>query len=84
MHQRRFGDTPIIKRPLLRWPNDAPLAVWIILNIEYHEFDGPGVGITPTRTLADILNWGWRDYSMRVGVWRFMEMLDELGLALSP
>jgi allantoinase len=83
MHQERFDDTPIVKRPPLKWPNDAPLAVWIISNIEYHEFDGPGVGISPPRAFPDTLNWGWRDYSLRVGVWRFMEMLDTLRLRCS-
>lgn len=80
MHHQRYEYSPIIKRAPLRWPNQARLAVWIISNIEYHEFDGPGVGISPQRSLPDIPNYAWRDYSLRVGVWRFMEMMDRLGL----
>jgi peptidoglycan/xylan/chitin deacetylase (PgdA/CDA1 family) len=80
MNHNRFEYSPIIKRPPLRWPNDARLALWIISNIEHHEFDGPGIGNSPPVVFPDVLNYGWRDYSLRVGVWRFMEMLDRYGL----
>jgi allantoinase len=26
------------------------------------------------------LNYGWRDYSVRVGIWRLMEALDTYGI----
>ncbi|MGH7905376.1 MAG: polysaccharide deacetylase family protein [Candidatus Binataceae bacterium] len=80
MNHDRFEYSPIIKRAPLRWPNGARLALWIIPNIEYHEFDGPGVGVNPAVALPDILNYGWRDYSLRVGVWRFMALMDKFGL----
>jgi allantoinase len=78
MHHGRFDYTPISKRRPLEWPNNARLAVWVIPNIEYHEFDGSGVGTTPPLNPPDILNFAWRDYSLRVGVWRLMGLLDRL------
>jgi allantoinase len=80
MDHKRFDNSPIIKRPKLKWPNDAKLAVWIAPNIEYHKFLGPGVGINQVPFFPDVLNFGWRDYGLRVGIWRFMEMMDKYGL----
>lgn len=81
MDHGRFDYSPIIRRPPLRWPDNARLAVWIIPNIEYHEFHGPGVGLNPPPAqFPDVLNYGWRDYSLRVGIWRLMALLDKYGL----
>ena len=33
--------------------------------------------------VPDILNYGWRDYGIRVGVWRLFQMLDEFGIRAS-
>jgi allantoinase len=80
MHHDRFDYSPIIKRAPLRLPENARLAVWIIPNIEYFEFDGPGIGLAPPAGFPDVLNYAWRDYAPRVGVWRLMELLDKHGL----
>lgn len=80
MHHDRFDYSPIIRRPPLRLPNNARIAVWIIPNIEYFEFDGPGIGLTPPAGFPDVLNYAWRDYAPRVGVWRLMELLDKYEL----
>lgn len=80
MDHNRFEYPPPNKRPILRLPHGARLAVWIISNIEYHEFLGPGIGLVPPPGFPDVLNYGWRDYSLRAGVWRFMELLDKHGL----
>src|SRR5690349_11949912 len=80
MHHDRFDYSPIVRRPPLRLPNNARLAVWIIPNIEYFEFDGPGIGLAPSAGFPDVLNYAWRDYASRVGVWRLMELLDKYQL----
>jgi peptidoglycan/xylan/chitin deacetylase (PgdA/CDA1 family) len=77
MHHDRFDDAPIIDRPPLRLPNGARVAVWIIPNIEYFEFDGPGIGMAPPPGFPDVLNYAWRDYGSRTGVWRLMALLDK-------
>jgi peptidoglycan/xylan/chitin deacetylase (PgdA/CDA1 family) len=80
MHHDRFDYSPIIRRAPLRLPNAARLAIWIIPNIEYFEFDGPGIGLAPPAGFPDVLNYAWRDYASRVGVWRLMELLDKYQL----
>lgn len=74
-----FNYWPIIKRPKLELPNNARIAVWFGLNIESYEIDKPSTSIfSGTAMLSpDPLNYGWRDYSVRVGIWRMMELFDK-------
>jgi peptidoglycan/xylan/chitin deacetylase (PgdA/CDA1 family) len=80
-----FDYLPIVRRPVLRWPNGARLAVWIGLNVEAFVPGLPGTSYEPgTAGLTpDPLNAGWREYGPRVGVWRIMESLDRHGMRAS-
>ena len=73
---------PIIDRPKLKFPNNEKIAVWIGLNIESYEIGKPSTSIfSGTSNLApDPLNYGWRDYSLRVGIWRLMEIFDKYNI----
>ena len=77
----RYDYSPIIERPVYDWPGDRRLAVYLALNIEHFSF-GEGLGHTPTMlgTEPDVRNFSWREYGLRVGIWRIFELLDELGL----
>src|SRR5215212_5724255 len=77
----RFDYSPIIDRPPLRWPNGARVAVWVIPNIEHFLFDRPSTSITHATTglVPDVLNYSWRDYGVRVGIWRVMEVMEKHG-----
>jgi allantoinase len=79
MEHNRFDYSPITKRKPIKWPNGARVAVWIIPNIEHYEIDIPAIGIHPSNLVRDILNYAWRDYGPRVGVWRLMDALDKYG-----
>jgi peptidoglycan/xylan/chitin deacetylase (PgdA/CDA1 family) len=74
--------SPIVSRKRLKWPKNARLAFWVILNIEHFTTNRPGVSIDPSfaQFKPDVLNYAWRDYSMRVGLWRVMEVLDKHGI----
>lgn len=78
----RFEYSPIAQRPPLRWPNGARVALWVIPNIEHFMFDRPSTSITPITTslVPDILNYSWRDYGVRVGIWRMMEVMEKYGV----
>jgi len=82
MENTLFRYSPSIKRPPIEWPNGARTAFWVGLNIEYYAIDKPSTSITPiTATLVpDPLNYGWRDYGTRSGVWRTMQLLDRVGM----
>jgi allantoinase len=78
----RFTFSPIVDRPPLRWPNGARVAVWVIPNIEHFMFDRPSTSITPitTQFVPDVLNYSWRDFGVRVGIWRMMEVMERYGV----
>ena len=59
--------------------------MYIGLNVEHFHVGRPSTSLTPiTAALpVDPMNFGWRDYGTRVGVWRMIELLDELDLQAS-
>ena len=81
-HHGRFDYSAIVDRKPLRWPNGARVALWVIPNIEHFLFDRPstrladgGLGLNP-----DVLNYSWRDYGVRVGIWRMMDIMERHGI----
>lgn len=79
MEHGRFDYSAIASRPVLRMPRGARVAVWITPNIEHFPWGKAAISLTPmTASLRpDVLNYAWRDYGARVGVWRVMEILDK-------
>jgi peptidoglycan/xylan/chitin deacetylase (PgdA/CDA1 family) len=77
----RFAYRGIHDRPTFAWPGGAKLAFYIGFNIEHFAF-GVGLGATlaPTSPQPDVLNFAWREYGNRVGVWRCRDLFDDLGL----
>jgi peptidoglycan/xylan/chitin deacetylase (PgdA/CDA1 family) len=77
----RYDYSPIIDRSVLRWPNGARLAVWVIPNIEHFLFNRPSTRIPGAFTLnPDVMGYSWRDYGVRVGIWRMMEIMQRYGV----
>jgi peptidoglycan/xylan/chitin deacetylase (PgdA/CDA1 family) len=84
--QAPFYDySPIVERPGLELPDGKRLAVWIGLNIEHYVYGQPALSLAQftAQLVPDPLNYGWRDYGPRVGVWRLMEILDRHGFRAS-
>lgn len=82
---RRLPYAPIHKRPSLKLPGDARVAVWTIVNVEHWTPTGPMPrAVVPPPMgqpfLPDIPNWAWHEYGMRVGFWRFVDVLGSRGL----
>jgi peptidoglycan/xylan/chitin deacetylase (PgdA/CDA1 family) len=77
----RYDYSAITKRAHYDWPGGKQLAVHIAINIEHFAF-GQGVGhfVAAEGPPPDHRNFAWRDYGNRVGVWRLLELLDELKL----
>ena len=80
-----YDYSPIVSRPPLEWPDGARLAFWVGLNVEHYELDMPSTSIFPgtAQLVPDPLNYGWRDYGPRVGIWRMMDLLDKHGIRAS-
>src|SRR6266852_2265770 len=77
----RYAYSPIIDRPDYSWPDGKRLAVYLGLNIEHFAFGaGEGHLLTVPGVAPDARTFAWRDYGNRVGIWRCLELFDELNL----
>jgi peptidoglycan/xylan/chitin deacetylase (PgdA/CDA1 family) len=77
----RYPYSAITRRADYRWPGKKGLAVYIGFNLEHFEFgSGLGAALAPKCPEPDVLNFSWRDYGNRVGVWRCLELFDALKL----
>jgi len=79
----RYDDSFIFERKPFTWPGNKTLAVWIVPNVEVWRYDSAsGQAITPNDrgVVPDVVNYAWREYGMRVGLWRFADVLDAAGV----
>jgi allantoinase len=80
----RYPYSPIGERPLYDWPQAKRLAVYLALNLEWFSFgEGLGAELVPAGHQPDVLNYAWRDYGNRVGVFRLAELFAALKLPVS-
>jgi hypothetical protein len=76
----RYPYSPITARPIYDWPAGKRLAFYVALNLEWFSFgEGLGAELAPGGPQPDVLNYAWRDYGNRVGVFRLAELFADLG-----
>lgn len=93
--ERRFGMdhehyewVPLIKRQVLRWPEEARLALCVIVTLEHMEWYPPAgsyqlatlAGGLGPRSFPDYPRLTHREYGHRVGIFRILKVLQELGI----
>jgi allantoinase len=80
-----FDYSPLPSRPPFELPGNARIAVYVLLNVEYFEVGKPALSLyAGTASFPiDPLNYGWRDYGPRVGIWRLIDLLDKHGITAS-
>lgn len=86
MKNTRYDYSPIITRKPFKLPNQAMIAVWVGINIEYFDIGSAAGFATAEQSHApapDVFNYAVRDYGSRVGIWRLMELLERHGLKAS-
>ena len=78
---------PMTDRPIIRWPDDARLALFIVPNVEFYEYTPPfNPYKNPYPRLPahpDVIAYSHRDYGNRVGFWRMLEVFDHYGIRAS-
>ena len=75
-------------RPALRWPDDARLALCVVVILEHYDFDPPEGSYTLRRPsggifplpFPDYVRLGHREYGHRVGIFRVLDALEEAGV----
>ena len=82
MDNELFDYSPIVDRAPIAWPDGKRVAFYVGLNVEHFEVDKPSTSLNAaTASFApDPLNFGWRDYGLRVGIWRMIETFDKHGV----
>jgi allantoinase len=79
----RYEYSPITERPDYSWPGGQRLAVYVALNVEVFSFgEGKGAGIAPPDQALSHSVFSWRDYGNRVGIWRLLDMFNELNIPI--
>jgi peptidoglycan/xylan/chitin deacetylase (PgdA/CDA1 family) len=80
----RYAYSPITGRAVYDWPEGRRLAIYVALNLEWFSFgEGLGAELCPGGPPPDVLNYAWRDYGNRVGVFRLADLFSELKLPVS-
>lgn len=85
MDNALYDYSPIVDREPIQWPGGARVAFYVGLNIEHFPVDAPATSLNEATAglVPDPLNYGWRDYGPRVGIWRIAEILDRHGIRAS-
>jgi peptidoglycan/xylan/chitin deacetylase (PgdA/CDA1 family) len=80
----RYPYSAISGRRVYDWPGGKRLAIYVGLNLEWFSFgEGLGAELAPGGPQPDVLNYAWRDYGNRVGVFRLADLFAELKLPAS-
>ncbi len=94
--QRRLGMdhdhyewSPIVKRGVLRWPENAHVAFCVVVHLEHMEWSAPQgsyrapnlAGGFEGRPFPDYVRFSHREYGHRVGIFRVLDVLDKHGIA---
>ena len=79
--RERVPYSAIVDRKPLALPAGGRLVVWTIVNVEEWSIERamPRTVLPPPYgqpLLPDLPNWAWHEYGMRVGFWRFHEVLQ--------
>lgn len=79
-----FTHQPTRSRKPIAWPGAKPIALWITVPLEFFPLDGPAQPFRPLggldRGYPDYWSYSNRDYGLRIGIFRIMRALDQLGL----
>ena len=93
--QRRYGMdhvhhewSPINARGHLNWPDDARVAICVIVNLEHMEWQAPTdsfqsdnlAGGSAARPFPDYARLSHREYGHRVGIFRVLDVLEKHGI----
>ena len=94
MDQGFYPWSPIVTRPVLRWPGCARVALAVIVNLEHWDWEIPPGNPLPVSPMGgpeglwtgnqaawpDIGGHGNHEYGNRVGVFRIFDLFDKYGI----
>lgn len=79
---KRISFSAIGSRPDFCWPGGKRLACYLALNLEHFIYGEGGVDLDRTSPPPNLRSYLWREYGNRVGVWRLLDLFDDLSFPL--
>ena len=79
---KRLRFSALRSRPQFAWPNGKRLACYMALNLEHFIYGEGGVDLDRHSPPPNLRSYLWREYGNRVGVWRVLDLFDELEFPL--
>ena len=87
MDHDRYDWSILPRRKKIEWPNGARIALWIVPALEWFPLDMTAKPFAVpggfNRPYPDYWNYTTRDYGNRIGIFRVMRVLDDLGIRAS-
>ncbi len=85
MSEPPFPYAPVPERRVPPLPGGARVAVWFGLNVEHYRWGRPALSLAPftAELVPDPLNYGWRDYGARAGVFRLARIFAALDVPVT-
>ncbi|MDP6343304.1 MAG: polysaccharide deacetylase family protein, partial [Alphaproteobacteria bacterium] len=84
MDHDRYDWSVMFERQPVTWPNGARVALWVIPTVEWFPLDMENTPFkvpgAPERVYPDYWTYTLRDYGTRIGIYRIMRVLDDLGI----
>ena len=88
MDHEHYDWSPLSTRGILRWPQDARVAICVIVSLDHMEWAPPPgsfqagnlAGGTAVRPFPDYTRMSHREYGHRVGVFRVLDALEKYGI----
>jgi len=85
MDHEHYAWSPLLKRGVLRWPENARVALCVIVNLEHLEWSPPEGSFQPAtqagglapRPFPDYARFSHREYGHRVGIFRVLAVLEK-------
>lgn len=85
MENKRYKYSPIITRKSFKLPNNARVAIWIGINVEYFDIGKVEFGGATSFKVnpPNVFDYSLRDYGNRIGFWRILKMLNKYQIRAS-
>jgi allantoinase len=88
MDHEHYDWSPLSRRGVLCWPEQARVAVGVLVNLEHTEWHPPegsvqvvsSVGGLGARPFPDYTRLSHREYGHRVGIFRLLDVLEKYGM----
>jgi allantoinase len=84
MDHARYDWSMLSQRTPITWPNDARLALWVNVGLQFFPLNQQGKPFPipggMTMPYPDLRHFSLRDYGNRVGIYRFLKAFDQFGI----